>query len=220
MFLGIRFTPQQELSAEQAFWLRISNPTIESSNKPPVKVEVPSELPKVKGMYQRARLKILLLAPFRPLDGGGGPFELVVLTLVFVDSCVEYHYPIIISVPFPRRKKTKERDIEMTDERLEMRERKDVRERGEKMGEEVRGKREGCEEGVEEEGVEVERDLGSRGEDLEGIEIEGRLIGSLPPVAHIIPGSRWCSLGRLEVVATPAATISRENQDLRRQLAE
>ncbi|GKA21322.1 hypothetical protein Tco_0701311 [Tanacetum coccineum] len=42
-----RFTPQQELSAEQAFWLRISNPTIESSNKPPVKVEVPSELPKV-----------------------------------------------------------------------------------------------------------------------------------------------------------------------------
>ncbi|GJY03569.1 hypothetical protein Tco_0369509 [Tanacetum coccineum] len=44
---GKRFTPQQELSAEQAFWLRISNPTIESSNIPPVKVEVPSELPKV-----------------------------------------------------------------------------------------------------------------------------------------------------------------------------
>ncbi|GKC68229.1 hypothetical protein Tco_1100827, partial [Tanacetum coccineum] len=42
-----RFTPQQELSGEQAFWFRISNPTIESSNKPPVKVEVPSELPKV-----------------------------------------------------------------------------------------------------------------------------------------------------------------------------
>ncbi|GKE76438.1 hypothetical protein Tco_1542558, partial [Tanacetum coccineum] len=44
---GKRFTPQQELSAEQAFWLRISNPTIESSNIPPVKVEVPSELPNV-----------------------------------------------------------------------------------------------------------------------------------------------------------------------------
>ncbi|GJZ03842.1 hypothetical protein Tco_0537117 [Tanacetum coccineum] len=44
---GKCFTPQQELSAEQAFWLRISNPTIESSNKPPVKVEVPSELPMV-----------------------------------------------------------------------------------------------------------------------------------------------------------------------------
>ncbi|GKB09257.1 hypothetical protein Tco_0837569, partial [Tanacetum coccineum] len=43
---GKRFTPQQELSAEQGFWFRISNLTIESSNKPPVKVEVPSELPK------------------------------------------------------------------------------------------------------------------------------------------------------------------------------
>ncbi|GKA34814.1 retrovirus-related pol polyprotein from transposon TNT 1-94 [Tanacetum coccineum] len=43
---GKRFTPQQEMDAEQAFWFRISNPTIESSNPPPVKVEVPSELPK------------------------------------------------------------------------------------------------------------------------------------------------------------------------------
>nr|GEU49904.1 hypothetical protein [Tanacetum cinerariifolium] len=44
---GKCFTPQQELSAEQAFWFRISNPTIESSNKTLVKVEAPSELPKV-----------------------------------------------------------------------------------------------------------------------------------------------------------------------------
>ncbi|GKA17260.1 hypothetical protein Tco_0697097 [Tanacetum coccineum] len=35
------------MDVEQAFWFRISNPTIESSNPPPVKVEVPSELPKV-----------------------------------------------------------------------------------------------------------------------------------------------------------------------------
>ncbi|GJY60184.1 hypothetical protein Tco_0460841 [Tanacetum coccineum] len=36
-----------QLSAEQAFcFTYIPNPTIESSNKPPVKVEVPSELPK------------------------------------------------------------------------------------------------------------------------------------------------------------------------------
>nr|GEW99867.1 retrovirus-related Pol polyprotein from transposon TNT 1-94 [Tanacetum cinerariifolium] len=41
------FTPQQELLVEQAFWLRIFNPTIESS-LPPVKVEVPSELPKIR----------------------------------------------------------------------------------------------------------------------------------------------------------------------------
>ncbi|GJQ92678.1 hypothetical protein Tco_0003817 [Tanacetum coccineum] len=42
-----RFTPQQELSAEQAFWFHILNPTIEPSYSPPVIVDVPSELPKV-----------------------------------------------------------------------------------------------------------------------------------------------------------------------------
>nr|GEU73486.1 retrovirus-related Pol polyprotein from transposon TNT 1-94 [Tanacetum cinerariifolium] len=51
------FTPQQELDAEQAFWFRISNPTIKSSNKPPVKLEVPSELPKVS--FMTASLKKL-----------------------------------------------------------------------------------------------------------------------------------------------------------------
>ncbi|GKC60424.1 hypothetical protein Tco_1088022 [Tanacetum coccineum] len=40
------FSPQQELSAEQAFWFHILNPSIESSFTPPVIVEVPSELPK------------------------------------------------------------------------------------------------------------------------------------------------------------------------------
>nr|GEU97077.1 hypothetical protein [Tanacetum cinerariifolium] len=45
-----RFTLQQELSAEQAFWLSISNPTIESS-LPHVRVEVPIELPKVPLTY-------------------------------------------------------------------------------------------------------------------------------------------------------------------------
>ncbi|GJX14931.1 hypothetical protein Tco_0206689 [Tanacetum coccineum] len=44
---GKHFTPQQEMNAKQAFWFRISNPTIESSNPPPVKAEVPSELPNV-----------------------------------------------------------------------------------------------------------------------------------------------------------------------------
>ncbi|GJS51446.1 hypothetical protein Tco_0624808 [Tanacetum coccineum] len=42
-----RFSPQQELSAEQAFWFHILNPSIESSYTPPVIVEVPSESPKV-----------------------------------------------------------------------------------------------------------------------------------------------------------------------------
>ncbi|GKC38792.1 hypothetical protein Tco_1051176 [Tanacetum coccineum] len=53
---GKRFTPQQEMDAEQAFWFRISNPTIESSNPPLVKVEVPSELPK-KRTTPDARIK-------------------------------------------------------------------------------------------------------------------------------------------------------------------
>ncbi|GJZ86915.1 retrovirus-related pol polyprotein from transposon TNT 1-94 [Tanacetum coccineum] len=41
-----RFSPQQELSVEQAFWFHILNPSIESSYTPPVIVEIPSDLPK------------------------------------------------------------------------------------------------------------------------------------------------------------------------------
>ncbi|GKA14593.1 hypothetical protein Tco_0694239 [Tanacetum coccineum] len=42
-----RFTSQQELSAEQAFWLRMSNPTSKPSDASPVKIEAPKELFKV-----------------------------------------------------------------------------------------------------------------------------------------------------------------------------
>ncbi|GJR78072.1 retrovirus-related pol polyprotein from transposon TNT 1-94 [Tanacetum coccineum] len=41
------FSPQQELSVEQAFWFHTLNPTIEPPYSPPVIVDVPSELPKV-----------------------------------------------------------------------------------------------------------------------------------------------------------------------------
>ncbi|GJW47717.1 retrovirus-related pol polyprotein from transposon TNT 1-94 [Tanacetum coccineum] len=44
---GKCFTPQQEMDAEQAFWLRISNPTSKPSDASPVKIEAPKELPKV-----------------------------------------------------------------------------------------------------------------------------------------------------------------------------
>ncbi|GJR33621.1 hypothetical protein Tco_1209305 [Tanacetum coccineum] len=44
---GKCFSPQQELSAEQAFWFHIFNPTIETSYTSPAIVDVPSELPKV-----------------------------------------------------------------------------------------------------------------------------------------------------------------------------
>nr|GEW30010.1 hypothetical protein [Tanacetum cinerariifolium] len=49
---GKHFTPQQELSAKQAFWLHISNPTIEYSSTPPIKMDVPSELPKSQINHQ------------------------------------------------------------------------------------------------------------------------------------------------------------------------
>ncbi|GKD87686.1 hypothetical protein Tco_1358840 [Tanacetum coccineum] len=44
---GKRFTPQQEMDAEQAFWFRISNPTSKPSDASSVKIEDPKELPKV-----------------------------------------------------------------------------------------------------------------------------------------------------------------------------
>ncbi|GJT63451.1 hypothetical protein Tco_1006984 [Tanacetum coccineum] len=44
---GKCFTPQQELLAEQDFWLRMSNPTSKPSDALPVKIEAPKELPKI-----------------------------------------------------------------------------------------------------------------------------------------------------------------------------
>ncbi|GJS58210.1 retrovirus-related pol polyprotein from transposon TNT 1-94 [Tanacetum coccineum] len=44
---GKRFAPQQELSAEQAFWLRMSDPTSKPSDSLPVKIKAPNELPKI-----------------------------------------------------------------------------------------------------------------------------------------------------------------------------
>ncbi|GJT70711.1 hypothetical protein Tco_1029997 [Tanacetum coccineum] len=44
---GKRFTPQQEMDAEQAFWFCISNPTSKHSDASPVKIKAHKELPKV-----------------------------------------------------------------------------------------------------------------------------------------------------------------------------
>nr|GEW76666.1 hypothetical protein [Tanacetum cinerariifolium] len=41
------FVPQQELLAKQAFWYHMSNPSTESSDASPVKMESPKKLPKV-----------------------------------------------------------------------------------------------------------------------------------------------------------------------------
>ncbi|GJZ10672.1 hypothetical protein Tco_0545431 [Tanacetum coccineum] len=44
---GKRFTPQQEFSAEQAFWLRMSDPTSKPSDVLAIKIKAPKELPKI-----------------------------------------------------------------------------------------------------------------------------------------------------------------------------
>ncbi|GJW93185.1 retrovirus-related pol polyprotein from transposon TNT 1-94, partial [Tanacetum coccineum] len=61
------FVPQQELSAEQAFWFHMSNPTIESSEKPPVKMEVPSELPKVSLVNASLKKLKFHISPFNSM---------------------------------------------------------------------------------------------------------------------------------------------------------
>ncbi|GJY98590.1 hypothetical protein Tco_0515500 [Tanacetum coccineum] len=50
---GKRFVPQQELSTEQAFWFQMSNPSTNSSDASPVKVYVPSKLPKIWDVKRR-----------------------------------------------------------------------------------------------------------------------------------------------------------------------
>ncbi|GJZ11888.1 integrase, catalytic region, zinc finger, CCHC-type containing protein [Tanacetum coccineum] len=59
-----RFTPQQELSAEQAFWLRMSNPTSKPSDASPVKIEAPKELPKVSLVNESLKKLKFHLAKF------------------------------------------------------------------------------------------------------------------------------------------------------------
>ncbi|GJW72097.1 retrovirus-related pol polyprotein from transposon TNT 1-94 [Tanacetum coccineum] len=61
---GKRFTPQQELSAEQAFWLRMSNPTSEPSYASLVKIEAPKELPKVSLVNESLKKLKFHLAKF------------------------------------------------------------------------------------------------------------------------------------------------------------
>nr|GEY48280.1 hypothetical protein [Tanacetum cinerariifolium] len=50
---GKRFVSQQELSAEQTFWLPTSNPNNEEPDLSPGKIEAPSELPKMEADVQQ-----------------------------------------------------------------------------------------------------------------------------------------------------------------------
>ncbi|GJR08767.1 hypothetical protein Tco_0791419 [Tanacetum coccineum] len=61
---GKRFVPQQELSVEQAFWYHMSNPSTESSDASPVKVEAPKELSKVSLVNESLKKLKFHLAKF------------------------------------------------------------------------------------------------------------------------------------------------------------
>nr|GEU33342.1 integrase, catalytic region, zinc finger, CCHC-type, peptidase aspartic, catalytic [Tanacetum cinerariifolium] len=61
---GKRFVPQQELTAKQAFWFHMSNPTIKSSVASPVKMEVPKERPKVSLVNESLKKLKFHLAKF------------------------------------------------------------------------------------------------------------------------------------------------------------
>ncbi|GJW29310.1 hypothetical protein Tco_0046185 [Tanacetum coccineum] len=61
---GKCFTPQQELSAEQAFWLRMSNPTSKPSDALPIKIKTPKELPKISLVNESLKMLKFHLAKF------------------------------------------------------------------------------------------------------------------------------------------------------------
>nr|GEX44379.1 hypothetical protein [Tanacetum cinerariifolium] len=61
---GKHFTPQQELSAEQAFWLSISDPTSKPSDAIPIKIEAPKELPKISLVNESLKKLKFHLAKF------------------------------------------------------------------------------------------------------------------------------------------------------------
>ncbi|GJS73723.1 retrovirus-related pol polyprotein from transposon TNT 1-94 [Tanacetum coccineum] len=58
------FTLQQELSAKQAFWLHMSNPTSKPSDALPVIIEVPKELPKISLVNESLKKLKFHLAKF------------------------------------------------------------------------------------------------------------------------------------------------------------
>nr|GFA36017.1 hypothetical protein [Tanacetum cinerariifolium] len=59
-----RLTPQQELSAAQAFWFCMSSPTSKPSDALPVKIEAPKELPKIILVNESLKKLKLHLAKF------------------------------------------------------------------------------------------------------------------------------------------------------------
>ncbi|GJY24472.1 hypothetical protein Tco_0398130 [Tanacetum coccineum] len=90
--LGKRFDPQQELSAEQAFWFQMSNPSTDSSDASPIKVDVPSKLPKVS----------LVNARLKKLNFHLAQFDSVVKKRITPDALTEGMYKLDPLIMAPR----------------------------------------------------------------------------------------------------------------------
>ncbi|GKA43334.1 integrase, catalytic region, zinc finger, CCHC-type containing protein [Tanacetum coccineum] len=63
-YFGKHFTPQQELSAEQDFWLHMFDPTNKPSDALPVKIKAPKELPKISLVNESLKKLKFHLAKF------------------------------------------------------------------------------------------------------------------------------------------------------------
>ncbi|GJZ79916.1 hypothetical protein Tco_0644753 [Tanacetum coccineum] len=76
---GKRFVSQQELSAEQAFWLQTSHPNTDQSATSPIKIEDPLELPKVS----------LVNTSLKKLKYHLGKFDTMVKKRITLDAIIE-----------------------------------------------------------------------------------------------------------------------------------
>nr|GEW09725.1 putative reverse transcriptase domain-containing protein [Tanacetum cinerariifolium] len=76
---GKLFVPHQDLSAEQAFWFPISNPSTKYSKPSPIKVDVPSELPTVS----------LVNESLKTLKSHLAKFDSVVKTMITSSALIE-----------------------------------------------------------------------------------------------------------------------------------
>ncbi|GJW54738.1 hypothetical protein Tco_0098823, partial [Tanacetum coccineum] len=89
------FVPQMQLSADQAFWLPLSNPKFEQLvvTKTPVEIEVPKELPKTSLVFKEEVIPFInyLRASFKDFKNGlHSELNEVKIVLNQMETAVEY----------------------------------------------------------------------------------------------------------------------------------
>ncbi|GJW26258.1 retrovirus-related pol polyprotein from transposon TNT 1-94 [Tanacetum coccineum] len=95
---GKRFVSQKELSAEQAFWLKHSNHSFDTSDKShtPVRIEAPSELPKMNA-------ELLVYVSKTCLNLRKPSEKLVAVTPINKDKRVRFTEPVTSSSNIPKQ---------------------------------------------------------------------------------------------------------------------